>query len=344
MVHRPGMGLLASLGHHGQMDIERLRAQTPGCAHRIHLNNAGAALMSAADAGRDDGPPAAGGRDRRIRGGRALRGTHRRHLRRRSPSWSVAAPTRWPCSTTPRTPGTPRSTRSRCRPGDRILTGRPSTAATSWPTCRWRSAPAPRWSSFPTTSTGSSTSMRLAALVDERTRLIGVSHGSRPAAAWSTRPPRSGGWPARRACCTCWMPPRSVGQFPVDVEESAATCSPAPVASSCVARAAPASCGSASGAGPARALRRRDPLGDVGRRAWLRLGRRRPAVRDLGEQLRQRPGSRRCGPAGPRPRTRRDRGARLRASAAGCATGWTSCPASPPTTSACSAARSSPPQ
>src|SRR5260370_40811104 len=34
------------VGEDERMDVEALRAATPGCAHRLHLNNAGAALLA----------------------------------------------------------------------------------------------------------------------------------------------------------------------------------------------------------------------------------------------------------------------------------------------------------
>ncbi len=72
--------------------LDLWRADTPGCAGRIHLNNAGAALDAASGAAGDARSPGAGGRAGRLRGrgrqsrrrgGRACRGGRAR--RRRCP-------------------------------------------------------------------------------------------------------------------------------------------------------------------------------------------------------------------------------------------------------------------
>ena len=70
----PGCGCRPGPGKVPVMDVERLRADTPGTAHRIHLNNAGAALMSRRTLGAMTDQLRTGGRDRRVRGGRPGRG------------------------------------------------------------------------------------------------------------------------------------------------------------------------------------------------------------------------------------------------------------------------------
>jgi hypothetical protein len=73
------------------VDVELLREQTPGCRHRVHLNNAGAALMSTATL-------------------EAMR--HHLDLEAEIGGYEAAdAASR--CSTTRRMPGTPPSTPSR---------------------------------------------------------------------------------------------------------------------------------------------------------------------------------------------------------------------------------------
>ena len=62
------------------LDIEALRADTPGCAHRAHLNNAGAALMSrstlAAITGHLDLEARIGGYEAAEAAGEAIAGTY----------------------------------------------------------------------------------------------------------------------------------------------------------------------------------------------------------------------------------------------------------------------------
>ena len=157
-------------------------------------------------------------------------------------------------------------------------------AATSWRTCRSRSARGRRSWSSPTTRAGSSTFAALADLIDERTRLIG--HQSCPHRRRAGQP-RRGDRPRRarrRACSYLLDATQSVGQFPSTSRMIG--CRPAdrvPAASSSVVRAAPASCGSAvGGAGPARPHCRRysaRPIWDgVPRLVWEAWGARRFAT------------------------------------------------------------------
>src|SRR6266699_1451838 len=197
------------------LDVESLRAQTPGCLARIHLNNAGAALLAqptldamtrhlrleaeiggyeAADAAKD--PIAAtydaiaeliGGRSEEI----ALFGnaTH---------AWNAAfyaAP---------------------LRPGDRILTGRAEYGSNVLAYLQAAGRAGAEVVVVPNDAHGQLDVATLAALADERTRLIGVSHV--PTSGGLVQPAAEIGRIAR-ACGALYLldATQSAGQFPVDV-------------------------------------------------------------------------------------------------------------------------------
>ena len=198
------------------LDIGALRAQTPGCADRIHLNNAGAALLAqptldamtghlrleaeiggyeAADEAQE--PIAAtyaaiaelvGGRSDEV----ALfdNATH---------AWNAAF------YSVP------------LRPGDRILTGRAeygSNLLAYWQAAERTGAEVVV---VPSDAHGQLDVAALARLADERTRLIGVSHV--PTSGGLVQPAAEIGRIAR-ACGALFLldATQSAGQFPVDVE------------------------------------------------------------------------------------------------------------------------------
>jgi selenocysteine lyase/cysteine desulfurase len=197
------------------MDIGALRAQTPGCARRIHLNNAGAGLLAqptleamtahlrreaeiggyeAADAARDAIATTydaiaelVGGRGEEI----ALfdNATH---------AWNAAF------YSVP------------LRPGDQILTGRAeygSNVLAYWQAARRAGAEVVV---VPNDEHGQLDVAALAGLADERTALIGVSHV--PTSGGLVQPAAEIGRIAR-ACGALYLldATQSAGQFPVDV-------------------------------------------------------------------------------------------------------------------------------
>jgi selenocysteine lyase/cysteine desulfurase len=199
------------------LDIDALRAQTPGCAGRIHLNNAGAALLAqptidamtrhlrleteiggyeAADAVQDEVAATyaalaalVGGRSEEI----ALfdNATH---------AWNAAF------YSVP------------LRPGDQILTGRAeygSNVLAYWQAAQRTGAEV---IVVPNDATGQLDVAALARLAGQRTRLIGVSHV--PTSGGLVQPAAEVGRIAR-ACGALFLldATQSAGQFPLDVAE-----------------------------------------------------------------------------------------------------------------------------
>jgi selenocysteine lyase/cysteine desulfurase len=198
------------------MDVEALRAQTPGCAHRLHLNNAGAALLAqpTLDAMTDHlrleaeigGYEAAAAAQDAIGacydglagllGGRADEvalfdnATH---------AWNAAF------YSVP------------LGPGDRILTGRAeygSNVLAYWQAARRAGAEV---IVVPNDARGQLDTAALAGLVDDRVKLIGVSHV--PTGGGLVNPAAEIGRIARDAGVLFLLDAtQSAGQFPVDVD------------------------------------------------------------------------------------------------------------------------------
>jgi selenocysteine lyase/cysteine desulfurase len=199
------------------MDVDQLRALTPGCAHRVHLNNAGAGLLAqptldamvghlrleaeiggyeAADAARDDISAAYASVAELVAGGADEvaffdNATH---------AWNAAF------YSVP------------LGPGDRILTGRAEYGSNVLAYLQVAQRTGAEVVVVPNDESGQLDTAALADLVDERTRLIGVSHV--PTSGGLVNPAVEIGRIAREAGVLYLLDAtQSVGQFPVDVDE-----------------------------------------------------------------------------------------------------------------------------
>ncbi|MEU1374560.1 aminotransferase class V-fold PLP-dependent enzyme [Streptomyces triculaminicus] len=199
------------------MDIAALREDTPGCAHRVHLNNAGAALLSRRTLdtmtaylefeARIGGYEAAVERladieatytaVARLVGGRTEEvalfdnATH---------AWGAAFYS------------------LRLRPGDRILTGRSEYGSNVLAYLQVAQRTGAEVVVVPDDAFGQLDTEALAGLIDERVRLVGVSHV--PTGGGLVNPVAEIGRITRRAGVPFLLDAtQSVGQFPVDVAE-----------------------------------------------------------------------------------------------------------------------------
>ncbi|WP_436527928.1 aminotransferase class V-fold PLP-dependent enzyme [Actinoplanes sp. HUAS TT8] len=199
------------------MDVDALRAGTPGCRHRIHLNNAGAALMSQetldtvvghlrreAEIGGYEAAGEAAGRVAAVYSGLAEllggRADEFALFDNASHAWQAAF------YAVP------------LRAGDRVLTGRNEYGSNVLSYLQAAKRVGAEVVVVPNDEDGQIDTFALAGLIDERTRLIGLTHV--PTAGGLVNPASDVGRIARAAGVPFLLDAtQSVGQFPVDVEE-----------------------------------------------------------------------------------------------------------------------------
>jgi selenocysteine lyase/cysteine desulfurase len=199
------------------MDVDRLRAETPGTEHRIHLNNAGAALMSrrtlTAMTGQLELEASIGGYEALEQISDTVEGTYAGMARllgaRRDEialfdnsthAWNAAFYA------------------IAFRPGDRILTSRAEYGSSVLAYLQVAERTGAELVVVPNDEHGSLDLVALAELVDERTRLIGLTWV--PTFGGLVNPAAEVGRIARAAGALYLLDAtQAVGQFPVDVTE-----------------------------------------------------------------------------------------------------------------------------
>jgi selenocysteine lyase/cysteine desulfurase len=199
------------------VDVDFLRSLTPGCANRVHLNNAGAGLLAqptldvmlghlgreaeiggyeAADAARDDVAAVYAAVAELVGGA----GDEIAFFDNATHAWNAAF------YSVP------------LGPGDRILTGRAEYGSNVLAYLQVAQRTGAEVVVVPNDESGQLDTAALADLVDERTRLIGVSHV--PTSGGLVNPAAEIGRIAREAGVLFLLDAtQSVGQFTVDVDE-----------------------------------------------------------------------------------------------------------------------------
>jgi selenocysteine lyase/cysteine desulfurase len=198
------------------MNIDVLRADTPGCANRVHLNSAGAGLLSgqtlAAMIGHLELEAAIGGYEAAAQKGDVIDSTYDKvaglvNGRRNEVAMFDNATHAWQAAFYSLS----------FKPGDRILTGRAEYGSNVLAYLQIAQRTGAEIVVVPNDEFGQMDTTALANLIDERAKLVGVSHV--PTSGGLVNPAAEIGRIANEAKVPFLLDAtQSVGQFPVDVQ------------------------------------------------------------------------------------------------------------------------------